>query len=141
MINNRAATDAAQLRETGIRFCFIGYGVHPIVQNNQEEMISDSSLRIRLSSRTGKASNRKGGKTCRGERRDRPDPAYYFSLRKYWSVLLIQSARGGLKISRSTVSSRASALCGMLRGMVRTSPAFTTISFPSIQNFSAPSRM
>ena len=30
----------------------------------------------------------------------------YFSPRRYWSVLLIQSARGGLKTSRSTVSSK-----------------------------------
>ena len=40
----------------------------------------------------------------------------YFSPRRYWSVLLIQSARGGLKTSRSTVSSIASALCGMCAG-------------------------
>ena len=65
----------------------------------------------------------------------------YFLSRRYWSVLLIQSARGGLKMSRSTVSSTASALCGMFGGMVSTSPARTTISRPSIQNFSAPSRM
>jgi maltose alpha-D-glucosyltransferase / alpha-amylase len=44
---------------------------------------------------------------------------------------LIQSARGGLSTSRSTVSAVASALCGMCGGMVRTSPAFTTITlFP-----------
>ena len=43
--------------------------------------------------------------------------------------------------SRSTVSSTASALCGILEGIPRTSPARTTISLPSIQNFSAPSRM
>jgi len=61
--------------------------------------------------------------------------------RRYRSVLLIQSARGGLKTSRSTVSSSASALCGMCAGMHRTSPACTTISRPSIQNFRAPSRM
>ena len=64
---------------------------------------------------------------------------FYFTFRRYWSVLLIQSARGGVKISRSTVSSSASALCGILDGMHRTSPACTTISLPSIQNLSAPS--
>src|ERR1700722_14491154 len=46
----------------------------------------------------------------------------YFGPRKYWSVLLIQSARGGLNTSRSTVSSRASALCSMCAGMHSTSP-------------------
>src|ERR1700686_1213685 len=65
----------------------------------------------------------------------------YFSSRRYWSVLLIQSARGGVNTSRSTVSSMASALCGMCAGMQSTSPACTTISLPSIQNLSAPSRM
>jgi len=65
----------------------------------------------------------------------------YFSSRRYWSVLLIQSARGGVKTSRSTVSSIASALCGMCAGMQSTSPAWTTISLLSIQNFKAPSRM
>lgn len=67
--------------------------------------------------------------------------AFYFFPRRYWSVLLIQSARGGLNTSRSTVSSRASALCGMFAGMQSVSPACTTISLPSIQNLSAPSRM
>ena len=80
-----------------------------------------------------RASSRSGG--------ERHGVASYFSPRKYWSVRLIQSARGGVKTSRSTVSSSASALCGMCAGMQRTSPACTTISLPSIQNFKAPSRM
>src|SRR6266568_1343409 len=65
----------------------------------------------------------------------------YFCPRRYWSDLLIQSARGGVKTSRSTVSSMASALCGMCAGMQRTSPEWTIISLPSIQNLSAPSRI
>ena len=65
----------------------------------------------------------------------------YFVPRRYWSVLLIQSARGGLNTSRSTVSSSASALCGICAGMHSTSPECTTISWPPIQNFNAPSRM
>lgn len=52
------------------------------------------------------------------------------ALRRYWSVRLIQSVRGGVKMSRSRVSSNASALCGRLGGMQRTSPARTMISFP-----------
>src|SRR2546422_8165598 len=67
-------------------------------------------------------------------------PNTYLPPRRYWSVLLIQSARGGLNTSRSTVSASASALCGMCGGMVSTSPAFTTISLPSTQNFSAHAR-
>ena len=41
---------------------------------------------------------------------------FYFTFRRYWSVFPIQSARGGVKTSRSTVSSIASALCGIFDG-------------------------
>src|SRR5262249_59142162 len=75
-------------------------------------------------------------------RKVRPLPeGDHLAPRRYLSVLSIQSSRGGLNTSRSTVSASASALCGICGGMVSTSPALTTISLPSIQNFSAPSRM
>jgi len=61
---------------------------------------------------------------------------------RYASVLSSQSWRGGLKMSTSSVSSSASALCGTFEGMWSTSPARTsTVSDSSspIQNRSAPS--
>ena len=61
-------------------------------------------------------------------------------IRKYESVPWSQSCRGGLKISRSTVSSSASALCGICDGITSTSPARTTTSRSWIWNFNAPSR-
>ena len=59
--------------------------------------------------------------------------SYY--LRRYASVPLIQSARGGQKTSRSIVSSKASALWGSCDGITRTSPHARSISCTSHDKF------
>jgi len=59
-------------------------------------------------------------------------------LRKYVSVLSIQSCRSGLNTSNTSVSSSTSTWCGTFGGICMASPVRTTNSRPSIVNRSAP---